>query len=240
MVTGFFKCCGGAGDCTCQQPHWLQQCWRYSLSPVGGIRRAAWQLPLRFGQEVFQRLDHARAFHTPHKSLEEDCSWWKSGETMERLDPLLGGSSQLLSVVRITPSYKPYKRPFGRETTRSLGDLQVGFEPATNTDDHPSAPQKNLVRRFFHQWICISLLLLLWSASFNKVRAMSVDVATRSATNLIIDPGQFIATSAQVTPNGEFSSGILPKMAEKFWLRIYNKLPRLIGKDLFGGNCLAR
>ena len=41
----------------------------------GGIRRAAWQLPLRFGQEVFQRLDHARAFHTPHKSLEEDCSW---------------------------------------------------------------------------------------------------------------------------------------------------------------------
>ena len=82
MVFGLFKCCGGAGDCTCQQADWLPQCRCYSLSLAGGIRGAAWQCSRqcsqRFSQEVFQELDHARAFHTAHKSLEEECRWWKS------------------------------------------------------------------------------------------------------------------------------------------------------------------
>ena len=34
-----------------------------------------------------------------------------------------------------------------------------------------------------------------------------------------------IATSAEVTFNGGDSKGIVPKMAERFRLRIYNKLP---------------
>ena len=78
MVLGLFKCCGGAGDCTCQQADWLPQCRCYSLSSAGGIRGAAWQCSQRFSQEVLQELDHARAFHTAHKSLEEECRWWKS------------------------------------------------------------------------------------------------------------------------------------------------------------------
>ena len=136
-------------------------------------------------------------------------SWWKSGETMERLDTLLGGSSQLLSVVRITPSYKPCKRPFGRgPTTRSLGDLQVGFLTSHLTRMIIQVPpQKKILSAVSSTNESASqLLLLLWSASFNKVLAMSIiRCATWSATNLIIDSGQFIATSAQVTPNGGFS-----------------------------------
>ena len=52
---------------------------------------------------------------------------------------------------------------------------------------------------------------------------------------------QFIATfssrSRGVTPKGQFSKGILPKMAETFRLRIYNKLPRIFWlSPLFSGS----
>ena len=62
MVLGLFKCCGGAGDCTCQQADWLPQCRCYSLSSAGGIRGAPGNAHRDLVRKFFKNLTMPEPF----------------------------------------------------------------------------------------------------------------------------------------------------------------------------------